>query len=47
VVRPLDAGLIVGREALIDEVDFRLNRPDRRADRHGRLVSWPERHMPA
>ncbi len=25
----------------------RLNRPDRRADRHGRLVSWFERHMPA
>ena len=30
-----------------DHVYHRLGRPDRRADRHGRLVSWFERHMPA
>ena len=30
-----------------DHVYHRVGRPDRRAHRHGRLVSWFERHMPA
>jgi dipeptidyl aminopeptidase/acylaminoacyl peptidase len=30
-----------------DHVYHRLGRPDRRADRHARLVGWFQRHMPA